>query len=171
MTVQVNSSDRPGLADLVTETAPVILLYTALVLPNQQPQLEEIPSGSGGHARTVTVNTSSLCTACALAVDERTKDTFKFHCLADQWKTERKPHSTVAAMAALPSYQKIIGMGKDVLPFILAELKSEGSTPDHWFWALAAISDANPVPPESRGKISEMAEAWLTWGRAEGYVD
>jgi hypothetical protein len=38
--------------------------------------------------------------------------------------------------------------------------------PDHWFWALAAITRKNLIPPESRGKIKEMAEAWIRWGNS-----
>lgn len=126
----------------------------------------------------MTVNTNAARAGYSLVVDEKTEKAFyaaeakrKFRRLSDQWKSERKPHSTLAAMTALPSYHKIMGMGKDALPLIFAQLKSEGDNPDHWFWALASISEANPVPPESRGKMSEMAKAWLAWGRTEGYVD
>ncbi len=98
----------------------------------------------------------------------------QFHCkfqqLAEEWKKERGAQATVAAMALLPSYQKIIGMGKGAIPLILEQLKSEGDSPDHWFWALAAISDENPVPTESRGKILEMSRAWLAWGQEKGHV-
>jgi len=104
-------------------------------------------------------------------IDPKTQNLAKFQVLARQWKSEHAAEATAAAMAALPSYQKIIGMGKDALPFILAELKSEGDAPDHWFWALAAISDENPVPSDSRGKLSEMAKAWLEWGQKEGHVE
>lgn len=114
---------------------------------------------------------TSTSSAYALFIDEKAANEFKFHYLADRWKRDRKPHSTVAAMVASPSYQRIMGMGKPALPFILSELKKEGDAPDHWFWALAIISDANPVPPESRGNMPEMAKAWLDWGRTEGYVE
>jgi hypothetical protein len=107
----------------------------------------------------------------AYIFDENVMNLVKFHRLADEWKRERGALSTAAAMAALPSYRKIMGMGKDALPFIFAELKAEGDSPSHWFLALAAITDENPVPPESRGKLSEMAKAWLAWGKKAGYVD
>jgi hypothetical protein len=50
---------------------------------------------------------------------------------------------------------------------ILEELRRE---PDHWFWALEAITLANPVPPEAGGKVEEMARAWIEWGIREGYI-
>ena len=64
-----------------------------------------------------------------------------------------------------PAYQQIIGMGPAVVPLLLRELEREV---DHWFWALKAITGADPVPPASRGKVREMAEAWLRWGREQG---
>lgn len=94
----------------------------------------------------------------------------KFQSLVRQWRDARGARSSIAEMALLPAYQKIIGMGEDAIPLILNELKSEGNAPDHWFWALAAIARDNPVPPASRGKLEEMAKAWLEWGHEEGYV-
>lgn len=108
--------------------------------------------------------------ATEYVVDGNAVNYIRFHQLANEWKRERGAQSTVAALAALPSYQKIIGMGKDAIPLILSELKSEGANPDHWFWALAAISDENPVPAESRGNLLAMANAWLGWGQENGYV-
>ncbi len=94
----------------------------------------------------------------------------KFQQLAQQWRDERGATSSVAQMAMLSSYQQIIGMGPEAIPMILAQLKSEGNSPNHWFWALASITRDNPVPQNSRGKLQEMAKAWLEWGKKEGYV-
>jgi hypothetical protein len=87
--------------------------------------------------------------------------------LMKEWKTSRKATSLSSTMAMHPAYQRIIGLGKAALPFILRELQS---TLDHWFWALKAISREDPVPSESRGNMSEMRAAWLEWGRKKGYV-
>jgi hypothetical protein len=64
-------------------------------------------------------------------------------------------------------------MGPTVVPFILHELQRElrEGEPDDWFVALWAITGANPVPLESRGKMKEMAKAWLEWGSRLGYVN
>jgi hypothetical protein len=91
----------------------------------------------------------------------------RFNRLKQEWKANRPPTSFVRDLVMRPSYLSIIGMGKDALPFILKELEREM---DHWFIALKAISDEDPVPVESRGNMSEMREAWLQWGRAKGYV-
>lgn len=94
----------------------------------------------------------------------------KFADLTKEWRNGRGAQSTVAQIALLPAYQGIIGIGPEAIPLILTQLKSEGDAPDHWFWALAAITRENPVPPESRGKVREMAKAWLDWGEKKGHV-
>jgi hypothetical protein len=95
----------------------------------------------------------------------------QFQSLIQQWREERGGRSLHSQIAILPSYQHILGMGPDAIPLILTELKSEGNSPDHvWFLALAAITRDNPVPPNSRGKLLEMAKAWLEWGKIKGYV-
>jgi hypothetical protein len=89
-----------------------------------------------------------------------------FRALAEQWRQERGPASSTTQLALCPSYQRIIGLGAAVVPLLLRELERQ---PDHWFWALKAITGADPVPAASRGKLREMAEAWLGWGREQGY--
>ena len=65
-----------------------------------------------------------------------------------------------------PSYQRIIGLGPAVVPLLLRELER---APDHWFWALKAITGADPVPPAARGGIREKVRLWIEWGRQQGY--
>ena len=89
-----------------------------------------------------------------------------FLALARRWKEERGPSSSTTELALCPSYQRIIGLGPAVVPFRLRELERE---PDHWFWALKAITGAGPVPEASRGQLREMARLWVEWGRRQGY--
>jgi hypothetical protein len=70
-------------------------------------------------------------------------------------------------MALLQPYQRIIGMGSGVVPLILEQLQRE---PDQWFWALEAITEENPVPPEAAGNTHQMAAAWIEWGKSRGLV-
>jgi hypothetical protein len=91
----------------------------------------------------------------------------RFLHLAAQWKEKSRYLSNTAQMAMLKPYQQIIGMGERVIPMILEELRRE---PDHWFWALEAITQENPVPPEAAGKVPLMAQAWVEWGKREGYI-
>ena len=93
-------------------------------------------------------------------------DRTRFQTLAHQWKRETAHLSNIGKKALHPAYQEIIGMGKSAVPLLLAELRRE---PDDWFWALHAITGAQPVPAENRGDVKAMADAWLQWGLAQGY--
>lgn len=86
----------------------------------------------------------------------------RFDKLAREWRKECAHLSSVREMVLHPAYQQIIGMGDDAIPFLLRELERR---PDHWFWALWAITQANPVVPEHRGRVREMAQDWLEWAR------
>src|SRR5579871_2429751 len=78
----------------------------------------------------------------------------KFEILAARWKTERlRFSSSTESLVDHPAYQQIIGLGPEVIPLILDELRRE---PDYWFWALATLANTNPVPLESRGDLDEM---------------
>src|SRR5882724_11757708 len=78
----------------------------------------------------------------------------RFRGHAAKWKAERRasPSSKTRDMFASPHYLRIIGMGKPALPLILAELQAR---PDHWDCALEMITEENPVPFESAGKMKE----------------
>jgi len=91
----------------------------------------------------------------------------RFRALAERWKKETAHHSNVAKKALHPAYQEIIGMGEGAVPLLLMELRRE---PDDWFWALHAITGANPVPAAGRGNVRAMTDAWVQWGREKGYL-
>ena len=89
----------------------------------------------------------------------------RFETLARRWKAETRFESSSTKLFLHPAYQQIIGMGRDVVPLLLASL---ARGPDHWSWALQAITGADPVPPEARGNLRQMAAAWLDWARRAG---
>lgn len=91
----------------------------------------------------------------------------RFRELANQWKAECALISSTNDMATNFAYQQIVGMGPDVLPILLEEMQRE---PDHWSWALRAITGENPVQPEHRGKLSLIAQDWIAWGKERGYL-
>ena len=88
--------------------------------------------------------------------------------LGATWREERGVSSSLTDLVLSPSYQRVISLGKPVVPYILAELARR---PDHWFWALTAITGADPVPPEAAGDVRAMTEAWIKWGDQEGLID
>ncbi len=106
-----------------------------------------------------------LATPAQLAEKLSTEE--RFHRLAAEWKQQSGYMSDTRRMAMLPAYQAIIGMGLPVVPLILEELRR---APAPWFWALEAITEANPVPPDVHGDMKRITEAWLDWGRREGLI-
>jgi len=90
----------------------------------------------------------------------------RFRRFAEKWKAECPPVSMAEKLAMHPMYQRIIGLGPDVLPCLFRELERE---PHQWFWALRALTGENPVAPANRGDMKAMAGDWLAWAKANGY--
>ncbi len=86
---------------------------------------------------------------------------------AKKWSDETAYFSSSTQIVLHPSYQRIIGLGPDVLPFIFRDLLSEDRD---WFWALLAITGDNPVAPEDAGDVPKMLQSWLRWGKDHGYI-
>lgn len=101
---------------------------------------------------------------CKKPVATSIEDTFRE--LRDRWSEETEYLSSPYEMAMNESYQQIIGLGESVVPLILQDLIS---THDHWFWALKAITRQNPVNDQDAGDITNMANAWIAWGKEQGY--
>ena len=121
-------------------------------------------------AELVTFLTARLARASGASVgrdDDQLDLEQEFSRLAQQWRAETEFLSSLTEMAAHPAYQRIIGMGRLALPMIFRDLATE---PDHWFWALKAITGSDPVPPSHRGNLEMMAADWLAWGKSRGYV-
>ena len=91
----------------------------------------------------------------------------RFCALAEQWKAETIRIPSINRKMMHPAYQQIIGLGEAAIPFILEDLDKQ---PEHWFWALRAITGDNPVEEKYQGNIGIMTEAWLNWGREKGYT-
>jgi hypothetical protein len=89
----------------------------------------------------------------------------KFRRLAEQWYNETGMISMIHKKTMHPAYQRVIGMGKDALPFIFQELKKNHV---HWLWALSAIHDDDVAKPGDT--LEEAVAAWLKWGADNGYI-
>lgn len=92
----------------------------------------------------------------------------QFSQIAEKWKNETGGFSTTVQKIN-DSYLDIIGMGKDVVPFILRDLQKPFGTA-HWHYALKAITKENPVPEEDLNKNSKIKEAWITWGKNQNLI-
>jgi len=89
----------------------------------------------------------------------------KFRQLAEQWYRETGMLSMIHKKSMHPAYQRIIGMGKDALPFIFQEMKKNRG---HWLWALSAIQGDDVAQPEC--SLKQAVEAWMKWGEENGYI-
>jgi hypothetical protein len=86
---------------------------------------------------------------------------------AKKWKRETFHLSSPTDKYLHPSYARVIGLGRDVIPHILRELVT---SPDDWFYALRAISGENPVTASAAGDMHKMTALWMAWGKARGIV-
>jgi hypothetical protein len=89
-----------------------------------------------------------------------------FHDLVRQWRADTSLMSSAREKALHPAYQRIIGMGPTVLPLLLRELQRQ---PDHWLWALQAITGEDPSPGSD--SFEDAVSAWIQWGKARGLVE
>ena len=92
----------------------------------------------------------------------------RFARLVAEWKVGRGHSSKLKDLAMHPAYQEIIGMGARAVPLLIEEMRER---PDQWDWALCAITGADPVSPESWGKLKEIAAAWVAWEKATSADD
>ncbi len=88
-----------------------------------------------------------------------------FEDLADAWEMETAFESVVTRQAMHPAYQRIIGLGRPVVPLILRRLQRE---PRQWFWALTALTGEDPA--KATLSPGAAAEAWLRWGSDRGLL-
>jgi len=91
----------------------------------------------------------------------------KFYALASDSEKDVAGLSSTAQMSQHPPYQEIISMGTQIVPLLLSELKIN---PLYCLSALSAITGKNPIKPEQRGRVKQMASAWIDWGRNRGYA-
>lgn len=150
----------------VTSSAPSIVIvreaYQRFFTPADEPYTAYYEYEAVGSVLTCEPQTS-------VVTAQHVEPWLKFRALVAEWRQQRGAMSSITEAALCPAYQSIIGMGQPVVPFILAELVTEGDEPDQWFWALKAITGADPVQDEDRGDFVAMAHAWLQWAQDQGY--
>jgi hypothetical protein len=88
-----------------------------------------------------------------------------FNGLAKTWREATGGYSLTYRRYVHPSYQMILTLGKDVVPFILGKLQRE---PDRWFEALKALTSQNPA--ENAKTFDESVNCWLEWGKEKGFI-
>lgn len=89
----------------------------------------------------------------------------RFGQLRHDWLTATAFESSITSIVLDISYQRIISLGPDAVPLILADLAAR---PGHWFWALKVLTGND----EARGEITMEGarQIWLDWGRRQGLL-
>lgn len=134
-----------------------------------QPNVIEDNSGVGQESQFIKRYSEDLITYYYKPISRQwANPNLRFSNLEKEWEDNTAGLSSITEIAMHPSYQQIIGMGTLALPLIMREMSIK---PNHWFWALKSITGEDPVPPEERGNIKNMTDAWLNWGQTQGYIN
>jgi hypothetical protein len=91
-----------------------------------------------------------------------------FEGLAENWTNSTAGFSVTMRRYAHPSYQAILGLGKEVVPLILKKLKDK---PDFWFEALTALEQPAVNPVRKGASFAEAVDSWLEWGRNQKLIN
>jgi len=86
--------------------------------------------------------------------------------LTEEWRESTAVESNLERIVLNSAYQRIIGLGPQVVPHILKDLDE---TQDHWFWALMAIVGEDKAAGQT--SVGAAVEALLSWGRSAGIFD
>jgi len=97
----------------------------------------------------------------------------RFNELANQWRKDIGYKSSLRRIVFNRAYLAIMLMAVDddrhrrlITRFILEELRDRGG---HWFWALHAITGANPAGLNN--DFDAVRDAWMQWGKTHGYLE
>ena len=88
-----------------------------------------------------------------------------FRAMVSEWNRETEFTSSLTEIIDHPAFRRIVNSGREAIPFLLQELKKK---PSFLAVTLREITGENPVPRTARGKVDEMAKAWLAWGEKNG---
>jgi hypothetical protein len=88
-----------------------------------------------------------------------------FRELADAWVRDVPYASDKHTMVTHPYYLQIIGLGPPAVRLLLRELQR---SPNHWLWALQAITRQDPAAGQTN--LRQAIAAWLAWGKSQGLV-
>jgi hypothetical protein len=89
-----------------------------------------------------------------------------FQRLAAAWRADTAYLSSTNDQVAHPAFLEIVAMGPAVIPLLLRELENRTG---HWHRALGGITGVDSTPAADRGTTAKTAEAWLRWGKEQGY--
>ena len=97
--------------------------------------------------------------------------------LRDELNYQTGHLSSSAQVKRHPTYQKIIDLGKEIIPIMLDEIDHFRQTGEEEFfpgwWAFSILAHFNGGWPEEKpepGVLDSCADVWLRWGKKNGYL-
>lgn len=159
------------LGDPFTDTQRSI--YTAArgwdVHPDRRPWGKPVSRRAGYNAKGRSIHREAHA---GLSKQFRTNDAVRlrrrFDSLVNEWLPAARYQSNLGAVAMTVPYQEMIAMGPATIPLILRRL-AQGDAP-YWLWALRMLAGENEAVVKAGGSMVEARDAWLEWGRAQGYL-
>lgn len=82
-----------------------------------------------------------------------------------EWNESTKLISSTSRLFSNPAYQRIVGMGKPAIKYVLKELQNDSG---RWFHALKYMAGMDAA--EGCNNYKDAKEAWLKWGRDNNYI-
>jgi hypothetical protein len=122
------------------------------------------PLGGKSNLEDSAMSTTPIESECSSRPKESLEE--QFQRLAEVWRKDMAYVSSTSEQVSHPAFQEIIGLGNAIIPLLLRELQQQTGP---WHRALRRITGVDPVAAEDRGNLDRLSEAWLRWGREQGY--
>ena len=89
----------------------------------------------------------------------------EFRRLVAQWLADTSTSSALDQRLLHPAYLRVIGLGRDVVPLVLAEVAAGNGL---WMWALEALTGEDPTDADD--SMVQARRKWVAWGTARGLL-
>jgi hypothetical protein len=95
----------------------------------------------------------------------------RFQEQAEKWERETGHLSSPTQRMMHPSYQAILGMGRehkrDMVVLLIQDMQQHYRP---WFGALSYLTQENPLERADAGKMDKMIASWVEWGKSTGLL-
>ena len=111
------------------------------------------------------ISFSSVISKAVVTYDDSYEDRFNY--LFNKWKEDTRFISDYNKIINDPSYLEILGLGKDILPFIFKSFKDNTG---FWLHALEHITNKKKYIKKKNPTRKDFRDFWLIWGVNEKYL-
>ena len=101
------------------------------------------------------------------AIDAELMKHIQFLLLAQKLQEETRFYSLKPQFQKLATYQSVLAMGRQAIPYILQELPEQGML---WVSLLQDITHENPVASKDRHNVETTKQIWTEWARKQAII-